>query len=924
MNALMQTIIAHRWLSVLIVCGLVAGFAPGALKVGFNSSIDMMLVEDDPERVFYNETRETFGDDVILSIVVKAEDIFEPRILQTIENLTADAEYLEQVNRVVSLTTVMNIRGREGFLDVDRLISWIPDADETEELARIRDDALYDTELFRDEVISADGKTSAVNIFVADVPGDGQFNERLTTAVAESIERELKTLGPNSGVEIYQTGFPKLKVDMLAYMSNDLMLLAPISFAVIFVVLLLLFRNLAAVVIPLVTGAASVVITVGFMGYLGFQFNPITAIIPLLLIVIGATEDIHLISEYGLALSRGDDKPSAIRRMSEKSGLAIALTTLTTFLGFSTIIFSEIPMLRQFGIATSFGILINFIVTILLVPHLLQLFPANRGLQWPDSAASGHRPFLARIANGVANFGAKRGGLIIAISVVIGGACLLGSTRIVVDTDYLNFFRDDAPIRQSFDDIGENLSGGSSFYIVLEAENDGDLKKPEILNPIVLFADHVEQLVDKVYGYPKLIRKIHQELGETTSDFPETSDQIAQYALLLDGSLTDRFIDRDYRTTCLFARMNLRGSHEIAELLPKIQSLAKSVLPPGIKMTITGELILVAQASDEIGKSIIENLLILFGAVAIVIAILFWSFKAGMLALIPNMLPILVGFGAMGLFGIHLSPGTFPVAMIAFGIAVDDTIHFMVRYYKELKTSSTETTAVKASVYKEFRPILVSTLALVLGFGVMALSDFKSTMEMGSLVALSLGFALLCDFFLTPVIFLMSPLVSLWDYLTLRIDRDSLKNSRLFEGMRNSEIKVVALAGEMCRFVASEKVITEGATDSDLYFVVKGRAKVFSTDQQTGEEIPLADLKRGDFFGEMSMVTKAPRSANVIAFSQLEVIRINEAVFDRIFVRHPRISAKLFRNFSRLLSERLSRETYRGRDRDPNGFVNIK
>lgn len=178
---------------------------------------------------------------------------------------------------------------------------------------------------------------------------------------------------------------------------------------------------------------------------------------------------------------------------------------------------------------------------------------------------------------------------------------------------------------------------------------------------------------------------------------------------MLDQDDLERFVSSDYSKTCLLVRTKMSGSHEIRELLSKIEGFAKDHLPPHLKVRVTGEMILVAKPSDRIGEGIVVNLLILLAAVLAVVSVLFLSTKAGLLAMIPNVIPVLITFAAMGVLGFELSPGTFSVAMIAFGIAVDDSIHFIVRYQKELKSECAEEVAIQRSLSKEFRPVLASS-----------------------------------------------------------------------------------------------------------------------------------------------------------------------------------------------------------------------
>ena len=233
----------------------------------------------------------------------------------------------------------------------------------------------------------------------------------------------------------------------------------------------------------------------------------------------------------------------------------------------------------------------------------------------------------------------------------------------------------------------------------------------------------------------------------------------------------------------------------------------------------------------------------------------------------------------------------------------------MVRYHKELKTADNEIEAVERSIQKEFRPVMASSIALIFGFLVLTFSEFGSTYQFGILTALSLNAALLTDLFLTPVLFLFSPLISAWDYLTLKIRGDSLHESQLFKDLKLSEINKVALAGTLVDYVEGDVIVEKGEAGADVFFVVEGSAKVISPELGTEDRV-LEELERGALFGEMAFISKEPRSATVVAKKPLQLIRINEGVLESFRVQNPHITAKIFYNFSHILSDRLRRTTH--------------
>jgi preprotein translocase subunit SecF len=272
--------------------------------------------------------------------------------------------------------------------------------------------------------------------------------------------------------------------------------------------------------------------------------------------------------------------------------------------------------------------------------------------------------------------------------------------------------------------------------------------------------------------------------------------------LMLDPDDVERFVDFEGRRTAILVRTSITGSSELGAAIDDVEAFVQRELSRDLLVTPTGESILIAQASDTISRELMTSLTWVLLAIFGFISLLFYSFKAGVLAMVPNLLPVLVNFGFMGLAGIPLSTATFPVAIIALGIAVDDTIHLMVRFAKELKGTSDNERALKRTIVRELQPVLTTSVALMVGFSTLLVGQFASTVQFGILATLAMLSALLTDLFLTPVLLRTTPLISAWDMLRMKISDQVMERSPLFSGLRRGEVKRVALLGDVRHLAA--------------------------------------------------------------------------------------------------------------------------
>ena len=753
MKALMRWILRNRNMAIGFVALLCIAALPGLKNLSIVTSARTLMVPGDPDLDFYERTLDEFGDDIVITIVLKSDDIFQEKILRSIERISSEAGRIDGVTRVISLTTVNDLRGiEEGSLEVGPLIPSIPD--DRPGLLVLRERVLANR-ILHGEVISSDGKTAAVNLFVENPSDNFSFNQTMVDQVRSLVDGERARIGDD--VEVYFVGEPLIKVDMFTQIEEDQMKLGPASGFLLAIVLLFFFRSIVALVVPLLTGILSIIVTLGFMGYMGYGINPVSAMIPILLLVIGATEEMHLLSEYGIELRKGCGKEEAIHRMAMICIVAISLTSLTTFLAFATIATNPIPLLKEFGIIASFGIFMHFVITLCVMPHYLQVCKVPRGFDHERKRGEHNQTgFIITMQRFFADTVVRHRPGIYAVYFILLGISFYGSTRVVVNTDFLGFFHKDSETRRAFQDISTHLAGAHPFFVVVDTGRAEGLTDPETLKQISRFGDFLNEEFDKAIGYTDFLKKYHQEMNGGDERFftvPESSAEIAQYNLIMDQEVLDRFVDFDFSKTCLLVRTDVSSSMRLTAKLDRTRAYVADNMPEGLKVDYTGELLLVAKGSDVINREVLKNLSYLLVAIFIVITILFRSFEKGLISLFPNILPMAFTFGLMGYLGFPLSPATFVVAVIILGLSIDDTIHMMVRFRRIRPASESLTSAVRQTVAEEFRPVVSTSLAISLGAGVLVFSKFGSTFQFAVLSSSALIVAMFADLFVTPCLF---------------------------------------------------------------------------------------------------------------------------------------------------------------------------
>ena len=893
--------IVERPVTVSIVVLLAVALAAIQItNLEIDSSAEGLMVEDDPERGYYEKVKEWFGSDVLTVVGVRAEDVFTTQVLTTIQRLTDALREVEGVTRVSSLSTVNRIQGQGGVVDTSELMPEVPT--DREGLEQLRLDALSN-DIFVGNLVSRDCTYAAVNVHCEPPKGDKGYNKRF----ADAVERIIKEL--RGDLNVYQIGVPLTKITFCQFIERDQRTLVPWSVAVIVFVFMLSFRSWLGIAVPLVTAFFSIFFTFAFMSLIGYPVNMATVLVPTLLIAVGSTEDAHMLSEYAEGIAAGKGKKEALRLMAGRCGLPTFLTALTTFFGFLTISVNKVTILRQFGVVASFGMVVNYLVTVAIVPTFLHFAPVPKRFRGSAHGASdAHGGRLDSFVSWLGGFEMRHkwGIGIAAFTVMV--AALAGVMRLRVNTDFISYFKEDCVIRQRCRDLHEGLSGMLNFYVVIETGEAGRVKDPFVLQHIARLQKHIDGLgkFDKTISLADYVAVMNREMNDGDKQFqcvPDSRDLIAQYLMLMDPDDIERYVDYDFARACIAVRHNVTSSWELARLLEQIDKFCEEHMPHGLSVKYSGEGILINRAADALVVGQACSFVLALGCIFVIMTILFVSLKAGLISLLPNALPVAMNFGLMAWSGIPLNTGTCMVAAIALGIAVDDTIHLMVRYRLWLGELKDEERAMRETIANEARPVLATSMALAAGFAVVMFSQFNPTVHFGYLASIVMITAMLTDLLITPVLCVSTQLITVWDLVLLKLEKDITKESPILKGLRHSQAKKVVLLGALRSATAGAYIVRQGERGEEMYVIVSGKARI--TVERDGRTRDLAVLHAGDILGEMAMLGEGVRTANAVAVEDTELLEIDYGSLERVRRRFPWTASRLFLNLAAILSQRL-------------------
>lgn len=909
MKQLMQFSNAHPWLALLIVVLISLLAASQVPRLEQDPSSEGMTLSDHPSRAVYDDTLRTFGSDKMAVVFIRDEDLFSPGLLARMEDLVYDLEDLPGVVRVESLFSVQHFRNEDGMLCPAPLIDWIPET--VEEALRIKQDALSSPMLVG-TLVSREGNATAINLFLEPDPSDPRFNREF----AQRLDQLLASY-QDDFQRIYPLGNPYFWANVSRLMLKDQKLLVPLSVVVLLLALMLITRSKSGAFLPLLTSGTSILWTLAFMGVSGIPMNMLTIIIPSLILVIGATEDIHLLSEYLEGLHLENERNRAVQYMINKMGTVVTVTALTTFFGFLCITVNQIPILRQFGMAAAFGLLVNPLITGLLAPVYLKVAGARgkgRGSGVPQTRRTG---FVDAMAKTVSGWIRTRRKTLLGVTLGVVGAITLFTPGVQLNNDILGVFKKDSEIIQRIQEMSRMMAGVQSFSIRIDAGHEGLFKDPEHLAQVAAIQDFIRDRgrFDKSLSLVDILRTIQRAMeGEavsTPAGLPETADRVSQYLLLLPPQEIERYVSPDFSKINIVVRHNLNSSHEQKAAIEELKGYIEDILNPHFTYAVTGESILTLQAADAIAEGQAISVLLLITIVFVIMSLMFINIKAGLLSLVPNMIPVAFNFGLMGLLGVPLNIGTAMVAAIAIGIAVDDTIHFMTRYNTEMGRFKDEGKALEECIKAEMLPVFSSSVALALGFSVLAFSGFVSIIHFGLLSAMVMLVAFFSDILVTPALLSRTRLLTLWDMMGLHLRKEVVERSEFFRDLKPWQMKKIILLGRIREAPAGKVLFEEWEEGNSMFLLLKGEVQVFGVREESDEEVLYNLLLPGDIFGQIAMLEPGPRSATVRAKSDTTFVEINREDFDRLQRMYPRIAAKALRNMARILGQQLVISSWR-------------
>lgn len=742
-------IFRHSRLYLAFLILLTAFFGYFYAKLPVETSVESLIIENDPDLEFYENFKDQFGEDEFLVVGYESPRMFTDEFLERVDSLTMDLEDISGVREVVSITSVEDILGTETDFIVQPLVPSRPEGEQDIQhiLERIERNPLI-----KGNVVSEDLQAGLFLIRTTGSEDEG-FDARLVADVMAFFSEHPQL---PEGIDFHVAGWLVTDTSMASYMNRDMAFFMPITYVLIAVLLWLFLRNLPAMTISLINISICLVWTMAFLYFAGGAMSPMTSILPPLIMALVVSDSIHILQKFLQA--EETDLQIRIRDTMQRLAVPCFLTSLTTAIGFSSLGLSDIPPIRHFGFAAAGGMLAEFYLSMTLIPLGLWLWGKKHSIAVQSKT-------VFRGLDRISEWTGSRVTLwykpVLVGSVAVLALFVYGATQLQVETNLLEYFRSGSEIRQDTDFVDSRLGGVNTLEISLRSDEREYFLEPHNLEKIEAISRYLQEIdvVTKTTSLVDFLKQMNQAFHADQLEhhvLPQSRQLAAQYLLLYDGDELRNFADLDYSWVRISARLTEHSSQRLNHIISDVDEyLARTIDDPSVEVNITGKTFLVNKLVKSIVESQVKSLSTAFVVIFLVLFFVFRSFKLGCISIIPNALPIIMNLGIMGLFGIPLNTATAIISAVALGIAVDDTIHFLTEYQHNRASGVARPEAIRASLNEKFSPILSTSLILALGFGVLVFSSFVPTVQFGFLCALIMLFALVCDLVILPAVLMV-------------------------------------------------------------------------------------------------------------------------------------------------------------------------
>ncbi|MFM6954730.1 MAG: efflux RND transporter permease subunit [Sphingobacteriaceae bacterium] len=755
---LAQTILANRITLLVLVVASTAFMAWQASKVRLSFNAGKVLPLTDSAYIDYNSFKKTFGEDGSVMVVgIQSDSLFSPGLFNDWLHLSTEVKKIEGIKQVLSIGQLAVLEKdtlQQKFTAKPLAAGPVANQHQLDSLKQQLDQLPF----YKDLIYNPHTKATVLAITFA----DSVLNSAKRIGVIQSILDKTQQLGSKHAVVLHYSGLPYIRTVISKKISEEFALFLGLSIGIGAIILYLFFRSFAAVFYPVVVVIVGVVWSLGTLVLFGYDITLLTGLIPPLIVVIGIPNSILLINKYHKCSALEADKTKALQRVITRVGITTFIANLTTAIGFGVLYFTNSELLMQFGSVASISVMVTWAISLIFIPIIFSFLPP------PHTKHTSHlsSPKTAKLLAFLDRLAHQKRNLIYVATLLVLVVSFIGISHIKIN----GYVVDDLPKKDAvYKDMGffaQNFKGILPLEISVDTRRKNGIMNLSVINKM-------NRLQDLISAHPEFSRAVSlvevlkfssQAFygGDTT--FYRLPNELEKNFILSyaansgngNSNLVKNFLDSNRQVTRLSFQMADVGSDKMNKLINEIEPQIDSIFnPKRYHVELTGSSIIFIKGTNYLVKNLRDSLLLAILLIAILMWGLFRGFRMILISLIPNIVPLIITAGIMGVAGIPLKPSTILIFSIAFGIASDQTIYFLTRYRQELRTTNWTISQIVSDTIKETGlSMIYVALILFFGFGIFTASTFGGTVALGLLLSITLLVALISNLTLLPALLL--------------------------------------------------------------------------------------------------------------------------------------------------------------------------
>ncbi len=754
MKALANTILRGRFVWILLTLAFVAWAATGMKQLKLTTDYRVFFSEENPQLTAFDKMQNTYtkNDNILIVLAPKDRKIFTRKTLAAVEDITNQSWQVPFSIRVDSITNYQHTVAEEDDLIVEPLVTDGADLLDSD-LERIKNVALHEPLLVK-RLISPSGEVTGINITIQ-VPGKDTVTEIPTVvAFVRDMAEQYRETYPH--LDIHLTGTVMMNNAFPEASKNDMRKLMPIMFVVVFAALWILTRSLSGIFTTLLVVAFSIITGMGLAGHLGIQLTPPLGSAPSIILTLAVANCVHILVSLMHYMNGGMEKHDALVESLRVNFSPIAITSVTTAIGFLSMNFSDAPPFRDLGNVVAMGMIGAWLFSCIFLPALISMLPIR-----PHA----NQETVSKLMGKLGEFVIQNKKILFWGNLVVMVILAAAVTRNELNDQFVEYFDESIEFRRATDFVTDNLTGIYTIDYSLELGGSNSINEPAMLAKVEDFANWYREQPEVIHVnvVTDIIKRLNMNLhGDDRSWYkvPEQRDLTAQYFLLYEMSLPfgldlNNQINVDKSATRMTVTVENLTTNELLDLEDRGQNWLKDNAPASMHVEGSSPAIMFAHITSRNIKSMLTGNVIAIVLISFLLIFAFRSFKYGVMSLVPNLMPAVMGFGVWGLLVGEVGVSLSVVVAMTLGIVVDDTVHFMSKYLRARREQGLGAEDAIRSAFSSVGVALIMTsIVLMAGFLVLALSSFKMNAGMGLLTAITIGLALFIDFMFLPPLML--------------------------------------------------------------------------------------------------------------------------------------------------------------------------